>query len=363
MQITSVTARAVLVPMVPPVISKSGRFDAMPYVLVDVHTDSGLRGIAYLWTFSSHGSRAVLAAMRELDAMARGMNPLEPGEIWKKSWKKLAQWGHGGIAVLAIAGLDIACWDILGKHQRQSVGEMLGGKATAIEAYHSGGLWMIEDLKKLEAEARDIRRAGFKRAKMRVGRETLSEDFAAIEAVYRGMGEDAELMVDANSSWTREHAARWAKEAERYGLLWIEDPLDQDDLEGHAALNASSSTPVCFGEKAFGPHEHRRILDMKANTFHMPDLQRVGGVTPWVEVHDHAARLGTPICSHMFPEFSVQVMSAAPTGKYLEYMDWCHGLFNEQPVVKDGRVEVSARPGFGLSWNEELVGKLADPSA
>ena len=361
MKISAIRCRPVSVPMNPPIVSRSGRFDAMTYVLVDVATDEGLTGISYLWSFSSNGSRGLLAALAELNSVAMGADPADTDALWAAMWKKMAQWGHYGLSIIAMSAIDTACWDIKARAAGVPVSKLLNaGSRDSVDTYYSGGLWLVDDLDALRDEAARARKQGFLAAKMRIGRDSLDEDLEAIEAVRQGLGDGAGLMADANSGWTLSRARSAFTGLDPQQLAWIEDPLAQDDFAGHAALAEEFDTPVMFGEKAYGLLEFERIVALAAADHLMPDLQRVGGVSGWQAVQQLAAGHGLPVSSHLFPEFNVQLVASASNGRYVECMDWCAALFNERLDVEAGRISVPQRPGFGFSWNEDSVERFRD---
>ncbi len=257
---------------------------------------------------------------------------------------------------MGMAALDIACWDAVGQVTGQPVANLLGRKLDAVPVYASG-LWLTDDLDKLQREARGYVEDGFRAMKMRAGRGAVAKDVAAVRAVREAIGPKVDLMVDFSSALSRDHAHRLAHALEPYQLAWIEDPIADEDVADHAEIARASRTPICFGEKVYAPQGLQKIIEARAATVLMADTQRAGGVTGWNRIAAMADSARLPLSSHVLPELNLHLVASAPTGHYLEYMNWADGLFNERMDLSQGKVKVPQRPGFGLSWNE---GSIAD---
>ncbi len=267
------------------------------------------------------------------------------------------QWGHAGLAMIALSAIDIAAWDIAGKAAGQSLARLLGTRTDRVPVYASEGLWATDDHDALAREAAAFVARGFGGVKMRLGGTRAADDLAAVRAVREAIGDDVPLMVDVNGGWTTAHALRMGRQLEEYGLYWLEDPLPADDLAGHARLAAALDTPIATGEKAYAPQGCRDVLAAGACDILMPDVLRVGGVTGWVRAAALADAAHLPVCSHLFPEINVHLVASAPTAVFLEHMTWSQPLFNEELPVSEGTVAVPTRPGLGVSWNEAAIAR------
>ena len=291
----------------------------------------------------------------ELSRHALGADPRHSAEIWSRMWKGTVQWGHAGITVMATAAIDIAVWDLVGKIAGQSVGHLLGLRKEVVPTYASHGLWITYDYEALQREAVGYLEQGYRTMKMRIGRSNIEDDVRAVREVRAAIGDDAGLMVDFGSSPSRERAERMCRAMEEFNLLWIEDPIADEDPRDHAELARMVRTPICFGEKVYAPQGIARIIEARAADHLMADLQRAGGVTGWARIAALADAARLPLSTHVLPELNVQLVASAPTGAWLEYMPWSEDLFDERLQMVDGGYRVPDKPGFGFTFNQARV--------
>ena len=170
------------------------------------------------------------------------------------------------------------------------------------------------------------------------------------------LGDDVPLMVDANQQWDRPTAQRMCRIFEQFNLVWIEEPLDAYDNEGHAALAAQFDTPIATGEMLTSAAEHGELIRHRAADYLMPDAPRVGGITPFLKIAAQAEQAGLMLGPHFAMELHVHLGAVYPTEPWVEHFDWLEPLFNERLEIKDGRMLVPTRPGLGLSLSEQARG-------
>ena len=347
--------RCAVVPMARPLATRVISIEEMAFLLIDLHTHEGVTGRAYLWGFTVKGCGYLAAIVRDLAAAASGA-PLVPVDLYNRFLKAMTMFGHEGLSLSAISGLDMACWDALGRAAETPLAVLLDGETGPIKAYNSNGLGLTDDLGKLAEEACELVAEGdFAAVKVRLGRNTLEDDLAAFRAVRAAVGEATALPVDFNQGLDRAEALHRGRALEAEDVYWIEEPVVYDDLDGAAELAAALETPVQLGENFYGPKAVTAALDAEACDYIMPDLQRIGGVTGWRCAAAIAAEAGIPMSSHIFPEASAQVMAVTPTRHWLEYTNWAAPILENPLEVRDGHVIVPDRPGIGIDWNEAAV--------
>ena len=358
MKITDVRSRVVKMPLEKRIVSRSGILDVMWYLLVDVATDEGITGSTYLWAYSEAGAGALRQVLVELAAVAVGEDPFFSARLWQRMWGRTTQWGHAGMAVVGMSAIDTAVWDIVGKALGAPLAHLLGAHTDRVPTYASGGLWLTDDLHALAHEAEGYVASGYRAVKMRLGRERMADDLAAVRAVRDAIGPDVTLMVDVNQGWTTDYTIRIGRHLEVFDLYWLEDPIPHDDLDGHARIATALDTPIATGEKMYAPQGIRALIERRACDIVMADVQRVGGVTGWMRAAALAEAWNLPICSHLFPEINVHLVAVAPTACYLETMPWASPLFQEQLELVDGTTPVPDRPGLGFTWDEAAVRRV-----
>jgi mandelate racemase len=142
-------------------------------------------------------------------------------------------------------------------------------------------------------------------------------------------------------------------------VYWIEEPVRADDFAGNARVAREVATPIQIGENFMGPEQMAQALAAGACDYAMPDAQRIGGVTGWMRAAALAQAAGMEMSTHLFPEVSCHLLAATPTAHWLEYVDWAAPVLQEPLAVKEGIVEVPARPGAGMAWDEAAVKRYA----
>jgi mandelate racemase len=165
------------------------------------------------------------------------------------------------------------------------------------------------------------------------------------------------VMVDYNQALTVDEALARGRALDGSGLVWIEEPIRHDDYEGCARLAAAIETPVQIGENFDTPVAMARALAVGACDEVMPDFGRILGVTGWMEAARQAADAGLPLSSHLYPEFSVHLLAASPTGTWLEYVDWASPVLQEPLRIQGGHATVPGLPGVGLRWDSDAVAR------
>ena len=351
-----VNVRAVLVPMRRPVVSKVGVFDQWPIILIDIETEQGIVGRSYLEPYLKSCMRSIVAVIHDL-AAARAGHPIRPLEDFRQGLKSLNLVGNEGIAMIAVAGLDMAAWDGLAKAADMPLAVFLGGSPGPVPAYNSNGLWLT-DVASLGDEASElVAEGGFRGLKLRLGRERLADDLAAIRAVRAAAGDDIKLMVDFNQGLTLGDALHRCHALDGEGLYWLEEPIAYNNLAGFAQLARELKTPIQLGENFYGPRALYQAITMGCGDYVMPDLMRIGGVTGWLRSAAIAGAAGIEMSTHLYPEFAAHLMRVTETAHWLEWQDWADPILAEPFKPADGFLAVPNRPGAGIAWDEDAVSR------
>jgi mandelate racemase len=218
----SVRARPVVVPLKRPVVSKVGLFRDWPMILIDLYTNEGVVGHSYLEPYLQQSMRYIIPAIEDLAEAAKGQ-PLAPFDAYRRGIGSLHLIGREGVSMIALSGLDMAVWDALAKSANLPLAVFLGGTTGPVPAYNSNGLWLTP-VRELAAEAAALVAEGrFTGLKLRLGREKLSDDVAAIAAVREAAGADVKLMCDFNQGLSLGDALVRCHALDDQGLYWFED--------------------------------------------------------------------------------------------------------------------------------------------
>jgi mandelate racemase len=347
-------ARPVVLKLKRPVIARIATITDWPLILIDLHTEEGIVGRSYLEPYVIKSMRYLVPALNDLGDLLKGRT-VAPVEIYDAARKSLHFVGYQGLSMIAVAGLDMAAWDALAKAADMPLCVLLGGSVGSVKSYNSNGLWLQEP-EAVAAEAVQLRdEGGFSGLKLRLGRDRMEDDLAAIEAVRHTIGSNIQLMVDFNQGLTLADALHRCHMIDDLGLAWIEEPIVYDNLDGCAQLAAELKTPIQIGENFYGPRDLHLALQMKACDFVMPDFMRIGGVTGWLKAAAIAGAAGTPMSTHLYPEVAAQVMRVTETAHWLEWQDWADPILQKPYEIKNGFLHIPDVPGVGLEWNEDAV--------
>src|SRR5215475_1546122 len=350
----SVRARPVLVPLRRPVVSKVGVFRDWPMILIDLYTNEGIVGHSYLEPYLKQSMRYIMAAIEDLSNAAKGQ-PVAPFDGYRRGIGSLHLVGREGLSLIAVSGLDMAAWDALAKAADMPLAVFLGGTVGPVPAYNSNGLWLTP-VGTLAAEAAAlVAEGGFSGLKLRLGRDRLDDDLAAIGEVRKAAGADIKLMVDFNQGLSLGDALARCHALDDQGLYWLEEPIVYDNIQGYAQLARELKTPVQLGENFYGPRDLSAALSVGAGDYVMPDLMRIGGVSGWLRAAPIAAAAGVQISTHLYPEFSAHLMRVSETAHWLEWQDWANPILKEPFSVKSSCVEIPDLPGAGIEWDEDAV--------
>lgn len=350
-RVTGVRARAVSVPLAHRLQTASGELAEAPLVLIDLDTDQGVRGCSYLMAYNPLALVPLATLVGNLAEVVVGA-PLAPRDLADAVARRLRLLGLEGLPTMALAGIDMAAWDALGKVIGQPVVRLLGGAPTPVPAYGSLRA-MYPDAARVEAA--ELRAFGFDAYKGRVGYGGLDDDEAVITALRGVVGADVRIAVDYNQALTVPEACRRLDRLAEYDLLWVEEPTRAADLPGHARIRERARTPVQLGENWWGTGQMAAALAAGAADLAMPDVMRIGGVTGWLHAAGLADAARIPVSSHLFPEVSAHLLAVTPTADRLEYLDLAGPVLRDPPRPVQGRMTASEAPGFGIAWDEDAV--------
>jgi mandelate racemase len=354
--IRDVTTRGVVIPMARPLATRVVVLEKAALLLIDLHTEEGVTGRTYLFGYLEQGIAYMAALVRDIVAMTRG-DRVAPQDLYAKVRRGLTLMGHRGLATMAAAGFDMACWDALARAAGVPLVTLLGGTPRSLPAYNSNGLGLIEPAAAADEARQLVAEGDFSALKVRLGRPTLAADLAAVRAVREAIGDDVLLPSDFNQGLTVVEAIRRGQALDDEGLYWIEEPIVYDDLEGCAKVAAEVATPIQIGENLYGPQAMAEAIAAEAMDYVMPDVERIGGVTGWLRAAALAEAAGIEMSSHILPEVSCHLLAVTPTAHWLEYVDWAAPILAEPLRVVGGRVPIPDRPGTGIDWDEDAVKK------
>ena len=333
-------------------------------IIVKVETDSGLTGYGEAHPGRSPGA-VVSLINNTLNPMIAGMDACDVvGVFARVNRMQLSSHGLGAGAALAVSGIDMALWDIRGKAANMPLYQMLGGSRKRIPAYAGGISMGFQEPASLLDEAREYVERGYKAVKLRLG-DNPRDDIARVQAVRAGLGNEIEILTDANTNYTLADARRVIPALAEARVAWLEEPFGCND-HGAYRMGAAISplVPLAAGENHYTRFEFARLIEERAVQILQPDLSKTGGITEGMRIAAIASAWGLPIHPHssatgLNHAVSIHYLAALDNGGYFEA---CVSRFNPLrdmfgvtfEIGPDGCVEPLNKPGIGLDIDEKL---------
>jgi L-alanine-DL-glutamate epimerase-like enolase superfamily enzyme len=332
--------------------------------LVRITTDEGIDGLGEAWSDPHLAEGVVVGKLRPL---LLGEDPFNVELIWRRAFDGAAMYDPKGGAVAGMSGVDMACWDIIGKALGQPVCKLIGGRCRDwIQAYASDLHWE-EDASVMARLAASFVEQGYTRVKTHVGVDPV-DDVRRVRALRQAIGPDVGLMVDINTGFDRPTAIRFGRRIAEYDISWYEEPLSPVDLDGLAVVRAATGLPIATGENEYTRWGFREMFQKGGVDVAMPDIARAGGITELKKICAVAEAFGVPVSPHNYSSgvcsaATLHLMAATPGTGPLEWdtvdSSIRDELFVEPPVVRDGFVAVPTLPGLGVHLPDEVRAKYA----
>src|SRR5262249_2737992 len=298
MRITSVRTHILEAPLSQPFAYSRAWYDTRTAMVVEIETDDGLIG----WGECYGPARMTSAVVDSVAPWLVGEDPLRTEHLWQMIYARLRDHGQKGVVIQGLSGIDIALWDLKGKHFGVPVHRLLGGPLrTEVKAYATG-LYRRKSgdvAKYLAEEAASYVADGFSAVKLKVG-FGVEEDAAMTHAVRDAIGDKAALMVDANQAYDAVAAIRLARMIERHDISWFEEPVPPEDVAGYRAVKAATSIPVAGGECEFTRFGFRDLLASHAIDIIQPDTCAAGGLSECKKIADMAEAFGVRYNPHVW---------------------------------------------------------------
>ena len=341
-------------------IGRSVKRDA---VLVRVETDEGHVG----WGEAHHG-RCPGAIAKLIDTtvseLVLGMDACDVTGVWARVYKmQLASHGMGAAAAMALSGLDIALWDIRSQATGWPLYRLLGGSAKPIKAYAGGIALGWQEPALLAEEALHHVANGYRALKLRVG-DTAIKDIARVRAVRKAVGDEIDILVDANTNYTLDDVRKVMPAYEEAAVGWLEEPFPPQDRRAYAAAASLGRVPLAAGENQFTRYEFATLLEDAHVQFVQPDLSKTGGVTESLRIAAMASAQKLTVNPHT----SATAINMATTIHFLCAIDnpgYFEGdvtslnpfrdqLADKQPYALDSNGCVTPYEGVGIGLNIDL---------
>jgi L-alanine-DL-glutamate epimerase-like enolase superfamily enzyme len=340
-------------------------------VLVRVRTDNGLEGIGEADAspevvkaiIDAPYSHNIACGLREI---LIGENPLETERLWQKMYRRTQYFGRTSVTIAAMSAIDMACWDLKGKHFGEPIHRLLGGKQhERIKAYAS--ILFGRNGKETREIGQRWIKAGYQAVKF--GWEPMGQsealDIELVRGAREGVGPDAALLIDAGCVWDARTALSRAEAFAEFNIGWLEEPLRPADVDGYVWLRDRSPVPIAAGEAECGRESFRPLIDRRALDVYQVDLSRCG-FSDAAYIKQRVEEIGARLCNHCYT-------SPVTVAACLHWLSTCrdafifedsvddspmrHELTNEKVQAVGGWIGVPDGPGLGITLNEDFIGK------
>jgi L-alanine-DL-glutamate epimerase-like enolase superfamily enzyme len=342
-----------------------GRAVKRDAVLVKIETDEGITG----WGEAHHG-RCPGAIAKLIDTtiseLVTGMDAMDVVSVWQRVYQmQLASHGMGYAATMALSGVDLALWDIRSKAAGWPLYKMLGGSSKPIRAYAGGISLGWQEPNSLAEEAAGYVSKGYRALKLRVG-DNPRIDVARATAVRKRLGDEIEILVDANTGYKLDDVRRVMPAYEELQIGWLEEPFPAQDYRSYQMATKLGKVPLAAGENHFTRFEFTRLIEDRAVNFVQPDLSKSGGVTEAMRIaamtygwklsfNPHTSATGINMAA------TINVLAAVDEPGYFEGDVAKHNPFRDEvggvpyALDADGCVRPSDKPGLGVEVDEAFV--------
>jgi L-rhamnonate dehydratase len=341
-------------------ISGSGGYERF---VVELETDAGETGFAVNESGGEHAARLV---DRHYRRFVEGADPFEVNKVWEQMYRAQLPTGQGFLTHNAMAGVELAMWDLLGNVTGQPVYNLLGGPVRdEIDCYVTAYADVMEHFAD----------EGFFGVKLPVhhgpddGRAGLDAVEEMVREARSHFGEETEVMLEGYMAWDREFTVRVAERLREYEVKWIEDPLPP----GHATeqyrdiRQAIKPTQLAVGNLEWGHDAFHDLIEGGAGDVVQPDVSWCGGILEARRIAAMAKAAGLPVVPHYTTPYTCHYIAATPEVPFGEYMGGYHEgvrpnvpVIEGEPLPEDGTIALSDDPGFGVDLVRDAVAPLSE---
>ncbi|AEI48345.1 galactonate dehydratase [Runella slithyformis] len=343
------------------------------WVFVKVLTDvDGLHGVGEATL--EYKEHTVAQACKELERALIGKDPHRIEEIWHSAYRD-AYWRGGPVLMSALSAIEMALWDIKGKDLGVPVYQLLGGKVReSIPCYANGWFAPAKTPAEFADKAKQAVAQGFKALKwdpfgssyLQIERRQLNEAITCVGAVYDAVKDSADIIIEGHGRFDIPTAVRVGQALGDFDILWFEEPIPPQNLEGLAEVKRRVNVPISAGERLYNRWEFRSLFELKAADFIQPDVSHAGGIMELKKIAAMAEAYHIPICPHnpsgpIANAATLQLAACVPNFYLLETMSsdvpWRKSISTEEVKFENGEMFISDKPGLGIDINIEEIKK------
>ena len=331
---------------------------AIKFIICEIILNNGITGQGYLLSFhySPHAIRGALKDIKDF-ILEHNYSVSETKELYRDWLTQSEYFSQEGINRWAVAVINVAMWDALGKVRSQNIIQLLKGKKQKVPVYGSGG-WLSYSDKELTEEVTDYKKRGFRSVKIKVGSEDPDRDIYRLHKVREAVGPEINIMMDANQGMQYPAAGKLTEEAAKLDVEWFEEPFHHRDYTSYEKLKSTTRIKLAMGEREYDTEALRILAEKKALDLWQPDIIRLGGVESWVLSARLAATFNIPTLPHYYKDYDTPLLCTISSGYAVESFDWIDGLIDNPMEIRDGYAIPRDGHGWGFSFLHNKLNEI-----
>lgn len=331
-------------------------------ILTRVHTEEGVVGEAYAADEDKTLAQIADIIQRELVPRLLGEDAFAFERCWKLGQPvTFDQLRDRRVGLVALASVDLAIWDAIGKALEMPLWRVWGGYRDRVPVNIIGGYYASDDDGGVSDEVAEWLELGFRGCKFKVGGRSPREDAERVRSARETLGEDFVITVDANQGYTLAEALELCRLVADYDVRWFEEPcIWANDHRDMREVRARGGVPVCAGQSEFSPNACRDMMQAGAIDVCNFDASWSGGYTAWRHMASAARLYSVELGHHEEPQIALHLLASQPHGTFVEVFHpdrdpiWWNLVLN-RPEIRDGELQLPDRPGFGWVLDEAFI--------
>ena len=336
-----------------PIADATHTLREISFLVLRLQLENGIIGESYLLSFQ-YSPYAIAGALKDILPATIGCEPFNTGALLQFIANQTEYFGQNGINKWAAAAINIAMWDAWAKALQQPVWKLWGTYRDKCAIYGSGG-WISYTIDELIEEVTGYQKRGFKAVKIKVGSPDWKTDVERLRQVRRAVGDDINIMMDANQGMQLPEAIQLARKAVEMNIYWFEEPLHHENFDGYKSLKAQTGISLAMGEREYNTLPLLELNKRNALDIWQPDIMRIGGVEAWKESAAVANAHHIPVLPHYYKDYDVPLVCSIPNGVGVESFDWIDSLIDRPMLVKDGFAYPHNEPGWGFNFIDDCL--------
>ena len=338
------------------------------WIFVKVYTDEGISGVGEATL--EYKEKALIGAVEHIKSYLVGQNPLDIEKHFHMIYRD-AYWRGGAVLMSALSAVEMALWDILGKHLNVPVYQLLGGRVNdKVRIYINGWFAGAKTPEEFGEKAKIAVKRGvtamkwdpFGKSYLQISNQALDTALRNIAAVREAVGPSVDLLIEGHGRFDVPTGIKIAQELEQFKPMWFEEPTPPDNLEALKAVRDKSPVAISAGERLYTLKSYRDLFEMRACDYIQPDISHAGGIMELKKIAAMADACYIPFAPHnpsgpVANAATLQLAACCSNFCILEIMnsdvDWRKDITNESLHYEDGYITIPDKPGLGIEIDEE----------